>query len=120
VTRAIQESLGRPVRSQTAVGHTSPATFHAGQALEISMTPEKAVAGVTLFYRHVDQAERYQSVPMEARNRRYHAEIPGAYTNSQYPVEYYFEVRESPMKAWIYPGLSPSLTQQPYFVVRRA
>jgi len=120
VTRAIQEALGRPVRSQTAVGHTSPAKFHAGQPVEISVAPEKAVAGVTLFYRHVDQAERYQSVAMESRDRRFHATIPGAYTNSQYPLEYYFEVRESPAKAWLYPGLSPSLTQQPYFVVRRA
>jgi hypothetical protein len=65
-------------------------------------------------------AERYESLAMDARNHLYSAAIAAAYTDSQYPLEYYFEVRESPERATLYPGLSDNLTQQPYFVVRRA
>ena len=81
--------------------------------------PNKSAAAVKLFYRHVDQAERYQAVSMEARNGGYWAQIPASYTNTSYPLEYYFEIRESAENAWIYPGLSRALTAQPYFVVRR-
>lgn len=86
----------------------------------LAVRPEKSAIAVTLFYRHVNQAERYQSVSMEARNGGYRAKIPPEYTNTDYPLQYYFEVRESAERAWIYPGLSPVLTGQPYFVVRRA
>jgi hypothetical protein len=34
-------------------------------------------------------------------------------------LEYYVEIKMSPDTSLLYPGLSPSLTQQPYFVVRQ-
>ena len=49
-----------------------------------------------LYYRHVDHAERYETAEMEARNRLYRAIIPAAYTDSAFPLQYYFELRESP------------------------
>jgi hypothetical protein len=57
---------------------------------------------------------------MEARQHRYNAEIPGAYTASEYPLEYYFEITHNAKSVVLYPGLSETLTKQPYFVVRRA
>jgi hypothetical protein len=57
---------------------------------------------------------------MDAASHGYTAKVPGAYTDSQFPLEYYFEVKESAELALLYPGLSVNLTQQPYFVVRRA
>jgi hypothetical protein len=117
---AIKQALGRPVRAPLVASHTPPPRFHPAQPLNIGLTLEKTAASVRLYYRHVDQAERYESVVMEARNHLYSAAIPGAYTDSQYPLEYYFEVKESPERATLYPGLSDNLTQQPYFVVRRA
>jgi len=75
------------------------------------------LASVRLYYRHANQAERFQLVEMDAR---YHASIPAAYTDSPYPLIYYFELRESPQKAWLYPGFNEDRTNQPYFVVRRA
>ncbi|HMJ62325.1 MAG TPA: hypothetical protein VK493_11205, partial [Bryobacteraceae bacterium] len=77
-------------------------------------------AGVRLFYRHVDQAERFEAVEMEARERTYRAAIPAAYTESAYPLQYYFEVKQSAGKASLYPGFGPDLTGQPYFVLRRS
>ena len=118
--QAIQEALGRPVRTSLAVTHTPPARFRPGQPLEIALTLEQSVASVTLYYRHVNQAERYQVAAMTASNHRYQATIPATYTDSAYPLEYYFEVRESPEKVWLHPGLSATLTRQPYFVIRRA
>ena len=72
-----------------------------------------------LYYRHVDQAERFESVEMKLTGSRYTATIPATYTDSQFPLQYYFEVRQSPESATLYPGLGAELTNQPYFVVRR-
>jgi hypothetical protein len=88
--------------------------------LELTLTLEKRAAAVRLYYRRVNQAERFQVAEMESGKRGFAAKIPGAYTDTQYPLEYYFEVQESPEKALLYPGLSANLTQQPYFAVRRA
>jgi hypothetical protein len=56
---------------------------------------------------------------MELKDGSYHATIAGNYTDSAYPLEYYFELKRG-NSAWIYPGLSADLANQPYFVVRKA
>jgi hypothetical protein len=71
-----------------------------------------------MYYRPVNQAERYQTVEMHGQATRFAAEIPGNYTNSPYPLQYYFELRRGPASAWLYPGLGPELMDQPYYVVR--
>ena len=72
-----------------------------------------------LYYRHVNQAERYQTAEMQAAGNRYRAAIPGAYTDSPFPLVYYFELKEAADKAWLHPGFGPDLANQPYFVVRQ-
>jgi hypothetical protein len=47
-------------------------------------------------------------------------EIPGDYTDSLFPLEYYFEVREESSRPWLYPGFNATLSNQPYFVLRQA
>jgi hypothetical protein len=120
VAEAIQEALGRPARTPLPVTHTPGGRFLPGKALGIALTLPHAVASVTLYYRHVNQAERYQVAAMTASNRHYQATIPATYTDSAFPLEYYFEVKESARKVWLHPGLSAALTGQPYFVIRRA
>jgi hypothetical protein len=44
------------------------------------------------------------------------AAIPAAYTDSPYPLEYYFEVDQTQLV----PGFQAGLTNQPYYVVRQA
>ncbi|HXJ42705.1 MAG TPA: hypothetical protein VNH18_25715 [Bryobacteraceae bacterium] len=117
---AIHVALGRPARPTDTVTCTPPASFKPGQPLEIAAALAKPTDSVTLYYRHVNQAERFRKITMEARNNRYQATIPATYTDSAYPLQYYFEVKESGGKAWLHPGLSTELTQQPYYVVRRA
>ena len=88
--------------------------------MSLSITPDRKIASAWLHYRHVNQAERYESVQMAAEGSGYGAEIPAAYTVSDYPLQYYFELRENARSAWLHPGLGADLLQQPYFVLRRA
>jgi hypothetical protein len=119
VRLAIQEALGRPVRPPTACLHIQPERFKAGEPLDIGLSVEKEIGSVRLFYRHVNHAERYKTLDMQLIGRSYRATIPADYTNSQYPLQYYFELREKSEKAWLYPGFTADLTNQPYFVVRK-
>ncbi len=48
----------------------------------------------------------------------YRATIPGDYTDSNYPLQYYFEFKQGTDKTWLYPGFNSDLTNQPYFVMR--
>ena len=120
VRTAIAEVLEPPERYQAPRTHRPPKSFRAKEALPLEIAvPGRTVASVRMYYRHVNQAERFQLVEMEKRGDAWGAGIPSAYTDSPYPLQYYFEVRESRAKAWLYPGLGPDLTNQPYFVVRR-
>jgi hypothetical protein len=116
---AIQQALGHPRRAARLYRHTPPAGFSPGRSLDIELAVEKSPASVRLYYRHVDQAERFESREMDAHANRYRATIPDTYTDSPYPLQYYFEVRERPESATLYPGFAPELNNQPYFVLRR-
>jgi hypothetical protein len=74
---------------------------------------------VRLHYRHVDQAERWEVLTLEARDGVHRGRIPGSYTDSPYPLQYYFAVGDGASDARLYPGFGPGLTTQPYFVLRR-
>ena len=89
--------------------------------IDLSVVPSGAasIASVNLYYRHVNQAERFMVAKMERHARRYRTTIPATYTDSVYPLQYYFEVKGT-TEAFLYPGLSKELTNQPYIVVRRA
>ena len=119
VALAIQAAVGRPHRQSLALRHTPAARFRPGQPLEIELAAERSFASVVLYYRHVTHEERYQTVGMQALGRSYRATIPAAYTASSYPLQYYFELKADPATAWLYPGFSAGLANQPYFVVRQ-
>lgn len=72
---------------------------------------------VQLNYRHVNQGERWRSVEMQSAHGEYRAAIPGEYTGSPFPLQYYFELRRENEAAWLYPGFNATLSNQPYFVV---
>jgi hypothetical protein len=120
VAEAIKEALGRPQRVTVACQHTAPARFRPGQPLNLELAVAKKPAWVRLYYRHVNHAERYESSEMQGSERSYRATIPAGYTDSPYPLVYYFEVSTQPGRATLYPGFAADLNNQPYFVVRRA
>lgn len=119
---AIAEALGRSRRPSLAVRHSPPERFRPGQPLEIefSLDSQQQPASARLYYRHVNHAERFQTLDTEARDKRHVAVIPGPYTDSPYPLQYYFEVRFGNGAASLYPGFDANQANQPYFVVRRA
>ncbi|MDP2995870.1 MAG: hypothetical protein Q8N47_00190, partial [Bryobacterales bacterium] len=118
VAAAIKEALGRPRRAPVACRHTPPQRFRPGQPLDIEISFTNRPAMVRLYYRHVTQAERYETAEMAATGNRRSAVIPATYTNSPYPLQYYFEIEQGPDSATLYPGLGADLTNQPYFVVQ--
>ncbi len=120
-SKAIQAALGRPARNPSACSHLAASSFRVGQPLNIDLSIAKSPTPVSarLYYRRITQAERYQSAEMELKDGRYRAVIAGDYTNSPYPLEYYFELKRGD-SAWLYPGFAPDLSNQPYFVVRSA
>jgi hypothetical protein len=120
VSDAIREALGRPQRRIPSIQHKPVTTFQPGHPLEIVLSLSQQGSNVSLYYRHVDQAERWSVSPMQSGGQQFRAVIPAAYTDSEYPLEYYFEVKEGMAKASLYPGFSSTLANQPYFVARRA
>ncbi len=114
VGAAIAAALARPQRVAVRFKHTPPAEFHPRQALDLELDAD--VPGTRLYYRHVNQGERFESADMQSGGSSWRAAISAAYTDSPYPLEYYFEVNQ----AGLVPGFEPGLTNQPYYVVRQA
>jgi hypothetical protein len=112
---AIAEVLAPAKRDSLPVRHTAPTTFQPRQALALKATVQGKVTGGRLYYRHVNQAERWRSSELDAGV----ASIPAAYTDSPYPLQYYFEFHTAPDRAFLHPGFAADLANQPYFVVRR-
>ena len=113
------------VRSNFKAAHEAPATFRPGQVLPLSIR----IAGsgdrgekvaVIMHYRHVNQAERWQQAAAMTVDggTKYKAEIDSAYTQSVYPLQYYFELRVGDEEASLYPGFNSELNNQPYFVIQ--
>jgi hypothetical protein len=121
VEAAIKVILAQPRRASLNCHHQAAERFRPGQPLDIELAVPKGSKPVSarLYYRHVTQAERYQSAEMQFKDGRYRTTIPATYTDSNYPLEYYFELKQGPESAWLYPGFDADLTNQPYFVVRR-
>jgi hypothetical protein len=119
VVAAVAEAVGRPRRRAVNCRHLTPPRFKRKEPLPLQIAVAGGAKSVRLYYRHVNQAERFESAEMRVQSGVFHAAIPGDYTDSPYPLQYYFEVRESAAKAALYPGFSPDLANQPYYVVRR-
>ena len=115
---------GRPKRPIALCVHRQPDDFRPGQPLSVSIEVSPTVSGahpiaIRLFYRHVDQAERWTSAELNHEAGRYTGTIPAEYTQSEYPLQYYFELEDGEGAAWMYPGFNKTLSDQPYFAVSR-
>jgi hypothetical protein len=107
----------KPVlRPTIAAKHTAPVSFHPGGDLPLSITAPPSVTEAILWYRHVNHGERWLSTPMQQEGGLHKAAIPGVYTDSPYPLQYYFELR-TVNAATLYPAFNPTLSNQPYFAV---
>jgi hypothetical protein len=116
----IRQVMSPTARPTTVCHHTPAATFQAGSAQPIEIQVGPGVSSVRLKYRHVNQAEYYETVDMAGEGGKYHATIPAEYTKTDFSLQYYFELQHSPKVATMYPGLGPDLTGRPYFLVEQA
>jgi len=122
--RAILGATGRPVRPTIESSHTPPAAFEPGAPLAVAITVpqqvlEPILTRVSLRYRRVNQAERWQREETQANGTVFSAEIPAEYTQSPYALEYCFELYAKDGVAWLVPGFNASLSSQPYYAVAR-
>ncbi|HKI68912.1 MAG TPA: hypothetical protein VKA67_04940, partial [Verrucomicrobiae bacterium] len=104
--------------------HTPLQAFQPGQPLQIIAHLAKAnapamISSLRLHYRHVNQAEIWRMTEMESSGLEYRAVIPADYTDSEFPLQYYFQISAYSDHAWLHPGLKPDWRGQPYFYVRQ-
>jgi hypothetical protein len=102
--------------------HAAPSSFQPGQSLSVLLATSTSGEHdshimARLNYRHVNQGERWRSVEMQSADGAYQAAIPGEYTGSPFPLQYYFELRRENDAAWLHPGFNASLSNQPYYAV---
>jgi hypothetical protein len=104
-----------PERLMTQAHHVTAERFAPGADLPVVLNGA-GDASAQLFYRHVNHGERWQSMAMSQEGDTFRAAIPGTYTNSSYPLQYYFVLTKGTQAA-LYPGFSVTLSNQPYFAV---
>ncbi|HEY4356918.1 MAG TPA: hypothetical protein VGN16_14300 [Acidobacteriaceae bacterium] len=119
VTQALEKVARYARREPPQAAHQPAATFVAGQELQLQLAA-KDVSAARLHYRHVDQAERYTVVTMERTGDSFHASIPAAYTDTEYPLQYFFQLTTRAGDESLFPGLADRVSHPPYYVVRRA
>jgi hypothetical protein len=120
VQQAIRIVETTPGRLMVDCRHTPADLFTPGEAMEIELTVEgDDIDEVSLYYRHVNQALYWQKTGMKRTGGTYQAEIPAEYTQTRYPMEYYFAVDMGEKGIAIYPGLDENLANLPYYVVRQ-
>ena len=117
---ALREIVGGSRRAACECAHVPPAHFIANQPLPLALSLKEGTPGlaVRLHYRHVNQAEDYEMTDCEQHDGGYRAAIPSAYTASNYPLQYFFELRGDGAGARLYPGFAADRVGVPYFVVR--
>jgi hypothetical protein len=118
--KAIAAIAMPPPRPAVGCSHVAPADFRPGEVLPISLRVKAAKGAAeisaTLFYRHVNQAERWRMTDMTPSDAGFRAAIARDYTASPFPLQYYFELSRGDT-AWLYPAFDATLSNQPYYAV---
>ena len=118
--RAVAEVLAPSTRPAFHVTHTPVTHFKRGESVAVQVTAKGKIDFVELRYRRVDQAELWRAAGMKSQGASWTATIPGDYTDSAFPLQYYFVLRGGTATPALHPGLGASLMDQPYYVIRQA
>jgi hypothetical protein len=119
---AAKAAFGKRTASSPNCLHTPQETVRRGDEINLKVTVQDAANDINmkLHYRRANQAERYNVMEMNREGSEFTAEIPGSYTDSPYPIIYFFEGVKDSANAWYSPSLAEDLSNQPYYVVRLA
>jgi hypothetical protein len=128
IEKAMHQALAKPEHGENpplAGLHEPPPSFQRGRPLTIVAHVPKVsnvamISGLRLRYRHVNQAEIWQMIEMERAGDDFRAVIAAVYTDSPFPLQYYFQIHSDSGHAWLRPGLERRWHGQPYFFVRQA
>jgi hypothetical protein len=101
----------RPTRSDS-LAVKAPPMISPGKPFDVWLETVAETEPV-LHYRHVNQAERWKSMPMSRKGNGFAAEIPGEYTDSNYHLQYFISLTRDG-QAVIIPGLDENLANEPY------
>jgi hypothetical protein len=114
---AIERLAGRKPVQAGLSAPTAPERFTPCDAVAIGLP---ASAGdYVLHYRHVNQGERWQTMPMRTADGQATATIPGGYTDSPYHLQFYVS-SISGDEVRLAPGFAASLANMPYCVIMQA
>jgi hypothetical protein len=120
VVALVDAAERRPV---VEIAHAPPEGFVPGEplTLRVGVGGEDAgrVAGIQVRFRPMNHALAFSACEMRRSDEEYTAELPGSELTGEHPLAYAFEVRTD-RAACRHPGLGPTLTEQPYVVVRPA
>lgn len=108
----VREVLNYATRPSVQCEHSPIEHFSPGNEITVAIRVPDGVSA-KLLYRHVNQAERWQTAPVVGGT----ATIDATYTRTPFGIQYYFELRRSAASAWLYPGFNADLANQPYFVI---
>jgi hypothetical protein len=117
VGSAVAAAMAPVERVAPACHHRPAARFQEGEPLSIVAEVSSPVLGMTLWYRHVNQGERWQSAPMQAKGGDWHGVIGGDYTQSPFPLQYYFVVTSQNGSQDFHPLFDRTQSNEPYFTV---
>jgi hypothetical protein len=93
-----------------------PAEFKAGEAITVALDDAGPHEAPVLHYRHVNQAERWSSVPMTGSAGKYSGTIPADYTDTNFHIQFYVtSLRDN--SVLMIPGLAPDLSNEPYHTI---
>ena len=112
---------GAPRRLSVEVQHRWQRRFRYGAPIDLAIVLPRAGLQGRVWYRHVNQGEVWRSVAMvtasQTGSRLLTASIPAEYTQTAFPVQYYFEVSgaKGELSALV-PGFRAEFCGQPYFV----
>ncbi len=118
VHKAIQTVKTRPQLPTMSCQHTPAEKFQPGKPMKIELKLSGEAKEVMLHYRHVNQAVDWQMTPMDKTGNQCQAVIPAEYTDTRYPMSYYFTIDMGEAGKAIYPGLDENQANMPYFVVQ--
>lgn len=103
----------------TNVSHTAPVAFERGVPVDLSFSvaPGLKVSRAMLRYRHVDQSKPFEAIQMTEVDGRLAATIGAAYTETNYPLMYFFDIEFEDGTRCFYPGFDTDLANQPYILL---
>lgn len=119
VESALKLTTSTPARPLIKATHLPVICFQKGKPLSIQFECVENPGKVVLFFRSINQAERWKSVEMTKTGNTYESEISAEFTAKRFPLQYYFEIQTSDKEAVMYPALAVDLSNVPYFVVRK-